>query len=80
MTATATTPMLAPMTDASATPLPATPDGPDLGELREEIDELQEQSTQDLVSPTPKAVEEEEPTPEPTDAIGSEDWPDAERS
>lgn len=52
------------------------PDGPDLEQLREEIDELQGQSTEELVNPTPEVLKDREATPEPTDAIGSEDWGD----
>ena len=52
--------------------------GPDLTELRAEIDELASQSTEELVSPAPKIVDENEPTPAPTDPIGSEDWDDTE--
>lgn len=58
------------------TGIPETPDGPDLTELREEIDELESESTQELVSPTPAGLVDREPTPHPTDAIGSEDWND----
>ncbi len=54
--------------------LPETPDGPDLGALRDEIDDLQKIPTEELVNPAPAIVEENEPTPKPTDAIGSEDW------
>ena len=57
--------------------LPETPDGTDLGALRDEIDELKKVPTEELVNPTPEFVEENEPTPEPTDAIGSETWPSA---
>ncbi|MCT9820492.1 hypothetical protein N3K63_09385 [Microbacterium sp. W1N] len=64
------------MSDTSETPLPATPTGPDLEELREEIDELKDQTTEELVSPTPVDLADREPQPEPTDAIGSEDWGD----
>jgi len=56
--------------------LPATPEGPDLDALRDEIDDLQKIPTEELVNPTPTLVEENEPTPKPTDAIGSEDWND----
>ncbi len=50
------------------------PDGHDLAELREEIDELKSIPTDELVNPVPHALQQEEPAPEPTDAIGSEDW------
>lgn len=56
--------------------LPDTPDGPDLAALREEIDELKDTPTEELISPVPHAAEEDAPTPAPTDAIGSEDWKD----
>lgn len=56
------------------TGIPEAPDGPDLAALREEIDELESQSTEELVSPTPAALKDREPTPHPTDSIGSEDW------
>ncbi|GAA3019520.1 hypothetical protein [Microbacterium dextranolyticum] len=52
------------------------PDGPDLDALRHEIDELKKIPTEELVNPTPELVEENAPTPAPTDAIGSEDWHD----
>lgn len=58
------------------TGIPETPDGPDLAALRVEIDELENQSTDELVSPTPAALVNDEPTPHPTDAIGSEKWED----
>ncbi|WP_447589231.1 hypothetical protein [Microbacterium lacticum] len=57
--------------------LPEMPDGPDLGALRDEIDELKKTPTEELISPVPTAVEENEPTPVPTDAIGSADEDDA---
>lgn len=57
--------------------LPETPDGPDLGALRDEIDELKKTPTEELISPVPTAVEDNEPTPVPTDAIGSADEDDA---
>ncbi|PZU49672.1 MAG: hypothetical protein DI566_00875 [Microbacterium sp.] len=57
--------------------LPDEPHGPDLGELRAEIDELADQSVEELVSPEPKTAREDEPEPEPTDAIGSTDWDDS---
>lgn len=55
---------------------PDTPehDGADLEQIREEIDALQEKSTDELISPEPSTLLENEPTPEPTDAIGSEKW------
>lgn len=64
------------MSDTHA--FPEEPHGPDLTELRAEIDELASQSTEELVSPAPKIVEENEPTPAPTDPVGSEDWDDTE--
>lgn len=51
-----------------------TPDGEDLAQLREEIDELKAIPTEELVNPLPHGLEEREPEAEPTDAIGSEDW------
>lgn len=53
--------------------LPDSPDGTDLAELREEIDALKKIPAEELVNPTPTVVEENEPTPEPTDPIGSAD-------
>ncbi len=50
------------------------PDGEDLEALREEIDELKKIPEEQLVSPLPADLLEEEPTPAPTDAIGSEEW------
>ena len=60
-----------------------TPDTPkpqhaDLAELREEIDELKAIPEEELVNPTPADLVGREPTPTPTDAIGSEEWDDAE--
>lgn len=49
-------------------------DGTDLHLLREAIDHLQEVPAQEMVSPTPETLLEDEPAPHPTDAIGSEDW------
>ena len=51
-------------------------DGSDLAELREEIDALKAIPHEELMNPLPKNVEEREPIPAPTDAIGSEDWDD----
>ena len=56
------------------TSIPEQPHGPDLDELRKDIDELKEVPTEELVEPVPSLVEENEPTPERTDAIGSEEW------
>lgn len=52
------------------------PDGADLDALRSEIDELKKIPTEELVNPTPAPLANTEPEPEPTDAIGSEDWDD----
>lgn len=49
-------------------------DGSDLAELREEIDALKAIPHEEIVNPLPKDVEEREPTPRPTDAIGTEEW------
>ncbi len=58
------------------TSTPETPehDGADLAELREEIDELKAIPAEELVNPVPSTVEEAEPVPHPTDAVGSEKW------
>ncbi|AXA95525.1 hypothetical protein E5344_05695 [Microbacterium laevaniformans] len=61
------------MTASDAAHLPDRPTGPDLAEIRAEIDELAALSTEDLVNPKPKVIAENEPIPYPTDAIGSED-------
>lgn len=53
-------------------------DGSDLAELREEIDALKAIPHEEIVNPLPKNLEEREPAAEPTDAIGSEKWDDAE--
>ena len=58
--------------------VPESPEGTDLDALRDEIDELKKVPTEELVNPTPEFVEENEPTPAPTDPIGSEDWDDTE--
>jgi hypothetical protein len=49
-------------------------DGADLAELREEIDELKAVPENELISPTPRDVQDVDPVPHPTDAIGSEKW------
>ena len=49
-------------------------DGSDLAALRAEIDELKAIPEEELLNPLPKSVEEREPTPHATDAIGSEKW------
>jgi hypothetical protein len=49
-------------------------DGSDLVELREEIDALKAIPHEEIVSPLPRSVEEREPDPRATDAIGSEEW------
>ena len=51
-------------------------DGSDLEALREEIDELKKVPVEEMVNPTPHGWQDREPTPEPTDAIGSEQWDD----
>lgn len=58
------------------TSTPETPehDGSDLAELRDEIDALQAIPHEEVVNPLPKAVEEREPKPKPTDGIGTEKW------
>jgi hypothetical protein len=58
------------------TSTPDTPahDGSDLAALRAEIDELQAIPEEELVSPVPSLVEQNEPTPHSTDAVGSEKW------
>ncbi|KRA23804.1 hypothetical protein ASD65_04740 [Microbacterium sp. Root61] len=53
-------------------------DGEDLAALRAEIDALQAIPEEEMLNPLPHALEEREPTPAPTDAIGSEDWDDTE--
>lgn len=60
--------------NGSDTPASDQPTGPDLAQIRAEIDELAALSTEELVNPTPELIAENEPTPHPTDAIGSEDW------
>lgn len=49
-------------------------DGSDLAALREEIDELKAIPEEELLNPLPKNVEEREPAPHSTDAIGTEKW------
>jgi hypothetical protein len=59
------------------TSLPDTPNGPDLDALREEIADLKNTPTEELVDPAPSEfAAEATPRPNPTDAIGSEDWDD----
>jgi hypothetical protein len=54
----------------------ATPphDGSDLAALREEIDALKAIPHEEVVNPTPKGIEDREPAPHATDAIGTEKW------
>jgi hypothetical protein len=49
-------------------------DGSDLAALREEIDELKAIPHEEIVNPLPSQIEDREPTPHSTDAIGSEKW------
>ncbi|MDY0911120.1 hypothetical protein [Microbacterium sp. CFBP9034] len=49
-------------------------DGSDLAALRKEIDALQAIPEEELLNPLPTSVEEREPTPHSTDAIGTEKW------
>jgi len=58
------------------TATPGTPahDGSDLAELREEIDALKAIPHEEVVNPMPKNIEDREPTPRPTDALGTEKW------
>jgi hypothetical protein len=60
----------------AVTSTPSTPehDGSDLAELREEIDALKAIPYEEIVNPLPTDVEEREPDPHATDAIGSEKW------
>lgn len=46
----------------------------DLDALREEIDALKSVPEEQLISPEPASLLEREPTPHPTNAIGSEQW------
>ena len=64
------------MTATSDSPEHVTPahDGSDLAALREEIDALQAIPHEELINPLPKNVEDREPAPHSTDAIGSEKW------
>lgn len=56
----------------------STPDIPGeeaaLADLRKKIDELAAKSEQELVSPVPGDLADEEPAPAPTDAVGTEQW------
>lgn len=45
-----------------------------LDALRKEIDDLQSIPEEQLISPTPADLLDEEPTPHPTNAVGSEQW------
>jgi len=56
------------------TSIPEQPEGPDLDELRKDIDALKDQPTEALIEPEPAELLRHEPTPERTDAIGSEKW------
>ena len=64
------------MTATPDSPEHGTPphDGSDLAALREEIDALQAIPHEEIVNPLPRNVEDREPTPHSTDAIGSEKW------
>jgi hypothetical protein len=59
---------------SATTPDQPARDGQDLAELRAEIDELKAIPEDQLVTPEPASLLNREPRPEPTDAIGSEDW------
>ncbi|BDV31037.1 hypothetical protein [Microbacterium terricola] len=57
------------------TSTPDVPDGADLEEVRAEIDELKATPTDELISPSPADLGEDDtevsdPEPEPTDPIG----------
>ena len=54
------------------TSLPDEPHGPDLDELRKDIDALKQIPTDDLVDPEPASLVEDEPQPSPADAPGTE--------
>ena len=56
------------------TSIPEQPEGPDLGDIRKDIDELKDTPTEQLIEPEPAALLENEPEAERTDAIGSEEW------
>lgn len=56
------------------TSTPDIPNGEDLAQLRKEIDELMAIPEDELISPMPRDLRDAEPTPGPTDAIGSEKW------
>ena len=58
----------------SSTPDAPQHDGSDLAALREEIDALKAIPEEELLNPLPKSLEDEEPVPHSTDAIGSEKW------
>ena len=49
-------------------------DGEDLAALRAEIDALQAVPEEEMLSPLPHVLRDNEPVPAPTDAIGSEHW------
>lgn len=54
------------------TSLPQEPHGPDLTELRKDIDALKAVPTEDLIDPEPASLVQDEPQPSPSDAPGSE--------
>jgi hypothetical protein len=56
------------------TSTPEKPEGPDLDELRKDIDELKDKPVEALIEPEPAELLQNEPEPERTDAIGSEKW------
>lgn len=58
----------------TSTPEHPAHDGSDLAKLRQDIDGLKSKSEHDLISPTPKAIDDMEGHPTPTDAMGFEDW------
>lgn len=62
---------------SASTPDQSAHDGEDLAELRAEIDELKAIPEDQLVTPEPSTLLDRAPRPEPTDAIGSEDWDDS---
>lgn len=56
-----------------------TPKDTSLSDLRAEIDDLEAVPENELISPTPDGLKDVLPHPQPTDAIGSEDWDDSGR-
>ena len=71
---------MARVVDMTSTPDTPEHDGGDLAELREQIDELKNTPTEELIDPAPAEIAKNLAEPEPTEAPGSVDWGDPEEA